>query len=631
MSRKNNQYTSITIEDDDPLNIMNHSSSLLEDDKASFLMEDDDNFLTNGVLGEEELIALSSPESSQDAGSPATPPHELYNILQNITTQPHASPQTHRHVKSTEILPFGYIDLHGTMFTPPVMQNFYQPQQQQLECFPMMTPMQDYSSYFQPHPIVQPPKLPNSQIKSEKLSPQVSVTESYDSDESEDSHKGDEPPKKRRKRKNDEIDGDNERLSELCNIPNGQLTEEEKQEKRRLRNRQTAQRSRNNQKSRLDTLERENTELKKKNTKITQQLEESQRQCEALRKDNQKLRDQLRKNVIIDVPPIPPPAQPMIRTPAKVTMLMALVFCIGCTFFIGNMLGDRDLLRTSTASVAHSVLQAKPAAVSTPAAPPVDERKNPAGRSILHVKNDTEYCGLGEGMCFDGKQKASDDFEDGQMELPTQAYSFEFDGTGMVKKNIYYPTKMKRHFGLRDHDQEKDSAVAAKPEKETAVPANELVVPAQVKKDPLNIDHNNKQLIRLTEDSFYAKMREKKHKYSMGSIYEFPSPIEENEQYDEDDKKTIHLFCPFIYPMLPTDGDHHDDAFAGLGAGIDEDTRIKLHVPVQILNKTTNTSIIRIAEITGENMSLSESYFELDAALAPVRSEGSPINSADHE
>lgn len=620
MSRKNKQYTSITIEDDDPLNIMNHSSSLLEDDNKAFLMEDDDNFLTNGVLGEEELIALSSPESSQDASSPATPPHELYNILKNITTQP--TPQTHVHVQSTgEIPPFGVVDLHGTMFTPPIMpQNFYQPQQ--IECFPMMTPMQDYSAYFQPHPLIQPPVASNSNIKSEKLSPQPQATNNYDSDDSLDNSKSDEPPKKRRKRKNDEIDDDNERLSELCNIPNAQLTEDEKQEKRRLRNRQTAQRSRNNQKTRLDTLDRENNDLKKKNTKLTQQLEESQRQCEALRKDNQKLRDQLRKNVVIDVPSVPTP-QPMIKTPTKVTMLMALVFCVGCTFFIGGMLGDRDLIRAPNASVVDAVLQ--PVAKNAPAAP-VEEHKNPARRAILQVKNDTEYCGLGEGMCFDSKQKASDALEDGQMELPTQGYSFEFDGTGMVKKNVYYPTKMKRHFGLHDH-QEKERT-AAKPEP-TVVSTSELVVPAQVQKTPkpLTIDHNNKQLIRLTEDSFYAKMREKKHKYSMGSIYEFPSPIEES---DEDGKKTVHLFCPFIYPMLPTDGESHDDAFAGLGAGIDEDTRIKIHVPVQILNKTTNNSIIRLAEITGENVSLSESYFDVDPALAPGRSDGSQMN-ADRE
>jgi hypothetical protein len=621
---QNNQFTTITIEDEDPLNIMNHSSSLLEDDNGkSFLMDDDETFL------------LSSPESSPEHSQnvPATPPHELYNILQNITTQPTQSQHLIQQPLSNDIPPFGVVDLHGTMFAAPIAQqpNFYATPQ---DFFPhVMGPSPDFSAYFSPHPqlLVPPPiiQAPQINIKGErKTSPISSTVDENDDDEHLDSPRGSdnsEPPKKRRKRKNEEIDEDNDRLNELCSKPNAQLTEEEKQEKRRLRNRQTAQRSRNNQKVKLDLLERENNDLKKKNAKLTMQLEESNRQCEMLRKENQMLKDKISKNVTIDLPPALPPAQPALKNSQKATLLMAIIFCVGCTFFLGNLLGEKGLTRAPVASIASLAIPANartaPSTITaTTTAASQSERKTLATRTLLQVKNTTEYCKLDDSVCYD---KNNDDvIDDGQMDLPTQPISFDFDSTGMTKTNIFYPNKIKRHFGIKDdepaerpQEQQQQQQKASEAQTTTSPQASQELVAVRPHKR-LTIDHNNKQLIRMSENSFFENMREKKHKYSMGALYQFPSPIEEEEA--EDDKKTIHLFCPFIYPMLPNDSGDDMDSFAGLHGGLVEDTRIKIHVPVQMLNKTTNNKVIRLAEITGENMSLSESYFELDAALTPT-------------
>jgi len=231
------------------------------------------------------------------------------------------------------------------------------------------------------------------------------------------------------------------------------------------------------------------------------------------------------------------------------------------------------------------------------------------GRNILQVKNDTEYCQMDDNLCNVG------DDED----VGSQPIAFDFDSTGMTKTTVFYPNKMRQHIEIRDHDEAErqsqkhnlhERAAAAAMDKAAS---KELAL-ARPKK--ISVDQNNKQLIHMTENSFFEKMREKKHKYSMGAIYQFPSPIEEES---DDGKRTIHLFCPFIYPMLPNENGDDSDAFSGF-EGIDDETRIKIHVPVQMLNRTTNSKIIRLAEITGENMSLSESYFELDAALAPTTS-----------
>jgi len=217
-----------------------------------------------------------------------------------------------------------------------------------------------------------------------------------------------------------------------------------------------------------------------------------------------------------------------------------------------------------------------------------EHRKVAGARTILQVKNDTEYCQLDDRFCYQNED------DDQVLDLPN-TLSFDFDSTGMTKTNILYPNKIKRHFGIIDTNEQ------------TSEKTSQELVPIRSKK--LTVDHNNKQLIRMAENSFFEKMIEKKHKYSMGSIYQFPSPIE--EETDEDGKKTIHLFCPFIYPMIADPEGNDNDPFAGL----DEDTRVKIHIPVQMLNKTTNGKIVRLAEISGENMSLSESYFELDSAL----------------
>jgi hypothetical protein len=540
---------------------------------------DDDDFLPKGVL-DEDLIPLPSPESSQEAHSPIPAVNtELYNVLHGITEQPQYATQ----MQATQAPPFGYVDLKSTMFSQPIMpQNFYQPQ---MEGFPYMMPsMQDYSALFAPNPQVTLPAANNSSPKHE----------TYDSDDSTEGKNDNEPPRKRRKRKNEEIDEDNDRLSELCNKPNAQLTEEEKQEKRKLRNRQTAQRSRNNQKSKLDTLEKENSDLQKKNTKLTQQLNEAKQQIDRLSRENAALQQRLRNNVIIDVgtQPIPPHRPPI--GGAKATIVLAIVFCVGCTFFLGSVYNNQGL-RYHSAPAADTPAMKSSLIHNTGTAHTTPEHRT--GRTLL-AKNDTGYCEVGNNLCYE-KQDTPEatSVDDAVMELPSQ-WSADFEGSGMIKRDVMFPSKMKKHFGLDTDDKVIATAAdVAKPEK------------------PFNVNHNNKQLISLTEDTFYEKMREKRHKYSMGSIYEFPSPVEETS---EDGKKTVHLFCPFIYPILPSDGEHDDNLFGGFGGAFDEDTRIKIHVPIQLLNKTANSKVMRVAEITGENMSLSESYFELDAALAPV-------------
>ncbi|KAL0491263.1 X-box-binding protein [Acrasis kona] len=586
-NKKEESHTSITIEEPFMFNGVDTCNML-----GSY--EDEDNFLSD-IAASEAIKSdyVSSPDSSQD-GPAATPP-QLYNTFMTIT-----APQVQQQQLNYP-LPMGTFNMNGTMFAPPVLA----PQPHLTDPFQITSQLQELGSYFPSEPIIKR----QSNEEEEKV------------------------VKRGRKREKTEVDEDEKRFQELDSRDPNDLTTEEKREKKKLRNRKTAKKSRDSNKEKLAKFD----EIKAENDKLHYKVEELEEKCESLKRENTILRNRLQ--------------EPMMSSSAtskasKTTLAFAVLFCVGCTFLLNstttthnNLIGvqpSSDIVRVTNVPTitpvkfqkteptisSMSAIPVGPAVVSTISQPTTkslhyshvspsddyshvesandynyekvqeqrtnkvktlpaasDDVRRPGGRTLLaHLsKNMTaDTCSLDEGVCR---------VKDGQMQVPE--LMFDFDGVGMVKKNFYYPNNMQKHF---------DSSAISQPE-------------------VIN-KNSNKQLIQMTDGSLYEKVKSKQYKYALGSIYTFPSPIEEEDE-DQDHRKTLHLFCPIIYPLLPGPNDELNDM--NNMDGLDERTLVKIHVPIQVMNKSSSGAqdgkIVRLAEITGDNVVLSEAYFEPAASI----------------
>ncbi|KAL9653856.1 hypothetical protein ABK040_012917 [Willaertia magna] len=449
-----------------------------------------------------------------------------------------------------------------------------------------------------------------------------------------------------KRRKQDEIESDNLRLNDLINKPNNELTKEQREEKKRLRNRQTAKLSREKKKKELEELREKNEELEEKERNTREKYEKLKEKYSNLEgkynkvvKENEMLRNKLleQPSCTLDIQSDAflndtlmmgednEFAQISDNTISTVTtnnnrrsifslalfigffMVMgALVYFTGGeyrTLFFSNQYNNNNIpqqpIQTRTMG---RVLQSFNQSVENNTS--VNRQNN---REVI-IKQKRNYSEKEDTPLIE--KESENIITDNNSVDDLNHFGFQFNTDGMAHYDVYYPQQMKRHFSFHNTQSTID-----KTNNEEEIHIGKYYSNNSTKHP---IDSNNKQMMAISPDVLSKRVILKKHKYEKARVY---VPTETDESKNE-----LHLFCPYIYPLL---ADPKKKNFEFSAKDFDTTkTSVKIHIPVQMLNNKTNTRIIRMAEINADNFKLSEAFYEFSTSSI-TNKESTTTNAAN--
>ena len=415
-----------------------------------------------------------------------------------------------------------------------------------------------------------------------------------------------ESKKAAKKRKPEEIDHDDQRLQDLSKKQAEQLTEQEKEEKKKLRNRHTAKQSRDRKKQELNELRNANIALLQEN--------------ETLKQQNMLLQGEVaRLNLFIstsfgysavDVPSTySVPSNTTTTTATRTTAARSIILVIGIVFVLG-------LLSFMTGGYNYNSFSSTITKQSIPTQQPVKPRG--LGRTLLSHNRSESY--TTERRTPPPQQAiptqkssppASNSFNpesvyvESTMEMGENS-DIEFSGEGMISYDVIFPTKLKRHFSTFQQQERVRNEISHLRNYENSTSNQDNTEDKSSYNSLTSTKHNNsKQLMSLTSPTFLSKrMEEKGHKYEKAKVY-VPMDLPDSKRNE------LHLFCPYLYPLMSTSKEAHQFSTH------DFDTSkksVKIHIPVQMVCNKSNTKVIRMAEINAENFKLSEAFYEFNSA-----------------
>ncbi|KAG2391794.1 hypothetical protein C9374_013279 [Naegleria lovaniensis] len=421
--------------------------------------------------------------------------------------------------------------------------------------------------------------------------------------------------KKAHRRKQEEIDDDMKRLQDLDKQT--ELTAEQKEEKKKLRNRYTAKVSRDKKKKELEDLRIENDNLRKERDSLKKQCEEHVQTINRLNLEVNRLAQIVNAQV----------------RPSR-TALKSLIVFIGVFVFIGLLAflsGSYKFSSTMKSSVPERVAARRVARGlltinNTSTEPNQATTTSPISKSVRDVVNSTPH------KEHQQQQQNNDPlhepvYVESTMEMGEMLD--EFSGDGMYTYDVFYPTKIKRHFrefqsfnGPQKHNMSEASHIRSYENNSTS-PADAIRKPPKPKSVTSQRHNNSKQISSFVSPSSLSKhMEEKKHKYEKAKVYVPDTNGKTKVQPNE-----LQLFCPYLYPLI---AGIPDPSYEFNTKDFDSSkSSVKIHIPIQMVCNKTNTKVIRMAEINAVNITLSEIYYEFNGgALTEVQPQ-TRVASAD--
>ncbi|EFC43392.1 predicted protein [Naegleria gruberi] len=427
-----------------------------------------------------------------------------------------------------------------------------------------------------------------------------------------------------RKRDAEEIDADMKRLLALENAED--LTEQQKEEKKKLRNRYTAKVSRDRKKKELETLRDENHGLQKKLDEAQVTIKSLKEQNEKLVHENHYLQSQLAVVYSSYTMSTTDNSNPDNRK--RNTIMRSAVIILGILFvftiftFLTGSFNYNSSSKTSFTSSSQS---------------PQSEQKTARrlARGLLSI-NGSNY---EQAPNYVSRTTPRNVESVGSKSLPTHATSShsvnqnlpepiyventmemgesleeDFNPDGMMSYDVFYPSKLKRHFSSFSYQNPKQNASEASHIRNYDNSTSASPIPNKKKSVTSQRHNNSKQISVLTRPTMLSKrIEEKKHKYERATVY---VPSEHNIPSDKPD---LHMFCPYLYPLVAGVPDTGYE-FSTKDFEASKKSSMKIHIPIQMVCNKTNTKVIRMAEINAENITLTDVFYEFNGPSLPPRS-----------
>ncbi|KAF0980239.1 hypothetical protein FDP41_013453 [Naegleria fowleri] len=454
----------------------------------------------------------------------------------------------------------------------------------------------------------EPPKKKKKVTTRKKATNKTDHSSGSDSEESK--------RKKAHRRKQEEIEDDMKRLQDLDQQT--ELTAEQKEEKKKLRNRYTAKVSRDRKKKELEDLRNENENLRKERDSLKKQCEEHVQTVNRLNLELNRLAQIVNSQV----------------RPSR-TALKSLIVFIGVFVFIGLLAflsGSYKFSSTMKSTISDQRIAARRVArglltINNTSTESNQPNTNPSSKSVREVVNTTppkEY------------QQHQEQFSNYPLHEPVYVENTmemgemldEFNGDGMYTYDVFYPTKIKRHFReFQSFNGQKhnisETAHIRSYENNSTSPIGAIRKPSKPKSVTSQRHNNSKQITSFVSPSSLSKhMEEKKHKYEKAKVYVPDTKGKTKVQPNE-----LQLFCPYLYPLI---AGIPDPSYEFNTKDFDNTkSSVKIHIPIQMVCNKTNTKVIRMAEINAVNITLSEIYYEFNGgALTEVQPQ-TRVASAD--
>lgn len=448
----------------------------------------------------------------------------------------------------------------------------------------------------------------------------VDTTKSKHSNSSSDSDENSEKARKKsiRKRDAEEIDADMKRLTDLEKAQ--ELTEQQKEEKKKLRNRYTAKVSRDKKKRELETLRDENNIVVKKLEEANMTIKSLREQNESLSNENIYLKAQLSM-----VYTTYNASATMDNNGKRNTVMRSAIVLLGvlCLFVLFAFLtgsskyssNDQSFspqspqtakrLARGLLSINSSMADVQPN--SRTSSSPKSIPKSSVLSQQHHSTHSASSQHLPEPIYVENTMEMGESLEE------------DFNPDGMMSYDVFYPSKLKRHFSSFSYHQQPQKHNASEAahirsyDNSTSTSATPIV--KSKKKSLTSQSHNNsKQISVLTKPTMLNKrMEEKKHKYEKATVY-----VPSESSIPNDKSAELHMFCPYLYPLvagIPDTGyEFSTKDFEG-----SKKSSMKIHIPIQMVCNKTNTKVIRMAEINAENITLSDVFYEFNGPSLPPR------------
>jgi hypothetical protein len=480
----------------------------------------------------------------------------------------------------------------------------------------------------------------------------------------------------KRKREEDEIVKDNEELQRLSNIPNADLTEEDKELKKKLRNRQTAQRSRERKRNDLEEAKKLNAELVQSNSQLQYENTKLKNENSVLKSENNDLKKEIQSlktnqhhqdSTAVTIPSqneldavfndnlfTESEALDLFRsdTPSfnlfsqrssnsnkigSTKMYIALFFVGFLCFALFGLMGQ-SLLAQKQRNEDYSVGMA------------VDNefvRLTPNGRKLLSVNSSVhlgdEFCPESDGTAVslapnvhirDTEQYQEDvvvtqqqkhvEKNEKNMELTIldeddvfiseETGGLPFNEDFMTKTKVLFSSRVKEHF---EHHAPLDVLV-----NDSDIPTsdgfNDLpLIPKNLVDSNSHrkfiTEHNAKQLSLLPLALSSSRANKFLLQHMDPSVKLDKGYLYQPDDGESDSENTVRIFVPNIYPMVTADG---TNVTTQIKEASMNKASLKFVVPIdseQVLDEHGRyTRIVRLAEIEAKNIKLTEGYLSFD-------------------
>lgn len=367
-------------------------------------------------------------------------------------------------------------------------------------------------------------------------------------------------------------------LNRLNQISPSELTDDDKKLKKKLRNRQSARRSRENKRHELQVSQDLNSQLTSTCTQLNHEVNELKVLVQQLQQENELLKSELKTKSNNNI-------SPKIENMKKKSVLLFMaLFCVGFVCMFTSQY-DRQITSTGLYNVPLNVVMDQPKLI-----PLNVHHHHRQGMRLLTApeREETVYV----------------ETEERQHKQHTKDFtsSHSFNGDQMVKRQVVFPHPLKQHFSPLHN-----------PSIQTGTEIIRL---------PLVGDfslQNSKQLSMIPtaltsgSSSEYLYNQMKGRGLEGGHTYQIP----QEQQIDDD---SIRLVCPYIYPLINKKENSESDYILNDSPFDMRDLKskyIKFLIPVQTFdsqkgdNGQYGKKIVRMAEIAARDILFSELYLEL--------------------
>lgn len=411
----------------------------------------------------------------------------------------------------------------------------------------------------------------------------------------------------KRKRENEEkLDQYSKRLEELNRIPSKNLTEEEKEEKRKLRNRLSAKKSRETKKTEQEFTHAERECLLQKNRNLEQKVAEYEQEISKLQSIITQLKTRLssyEKDFIFSTNPLDEEEPSMEPTPKRFkTHIFVFLLCFTVLLFPLATIWNLNQQDSQNNNAQFQGFQIKNFQRTLKEASESSVLARAPSLSSRQSESKLPNCTLQDKISEMDKYYIEDEhcsFVDTEEHFNLN----DFD-----KKIVTFPQKAKNHF-VFSHSKSTNEKTEEQPSttihsKSILRRKNASKLPQQTNSSPKILDSHQQEkprldLIPVSQQNPFAQAKD----METGVIYSFYA-----EKKEEDGETVISLFAPFAYPLL-------DAAKKENSSGEKKKVRLEIYVPQQENLKVFKNQddlrerIIRLLQIKSDNIEFGEAYF----------------------